>query len=199
MEPSRQGEGERLERYPLGVLCGYIVGDHVARADLEGIQAELPRRQIDQPLGHRAGDRVADGAVLAHLHLVLGDHFEVGPVVAEPVGRPDQAHHLVALHGAGARIGRERADAGHVVHLDRPHPPVVLEGEAGAHPVVAGVDVAGEGLHAVGGEFHRPLEQQARAHHRHVLVVEMQLHPEGAADIRGDHPDPGLRSPKCRA
>jgi hypothetical protein len=52
--------------------------------------------------------------------------------------------------------------------------------------VVAGVDVAGEGLHPVGGELHRAPEQEARAHHRHVLVVDVQLHPEGAADIAPD-------------
>ncbi|WP_246668743.1 hypothetical protein [Bradyrhizobium sp. UNPF46] len=55
------------------------------------------------------------------------------------------------------------------------------------------MDVRDEGLHAVGNVFHGATEQDREADHRHVLVIDMQLHPEGAADIGRDDADTRFR------
>ena len=47
-------------------------------------------------------------------------------------------------------------------------------------------------LDAVGDVFHRTAQHDAEADHRHVLVIDMQLHPERAADIGRDHPHAGF-------
>nr|WP_245448120.1 hypothetical protein [Bradyrhizobium nitroreducens] len=134
-----------------------------------------------------------DGAVLAGLDLVLEDHLERGAIVLEAIGRADQADHLVALDHAGARIGREGADRSQVLNIHRQNPALGVERHAGTDAVVAGVDVRDEGLHAVGNVFHGATEQDREADHRHVFVIDMQLHPEGAADIGGDDADTRFR------
>ncbi len=44
----------------------------------------------------------------------------------------------------------------------------------------------------VGYEFDRAAEKDAQADHGHVFVIDMQLHAEGAADIRRDDPNLGF-------
>ena len=48
-----------------------VVGNQIAAADLHRVHADFQRREIDQAFGHRAGDGVADAAILAHHVLVL--------------------------------------------------------------------------------------------------------------------------------
>lgn len=59
--------------------------------------------------------------------------------------------------------------------------------------MIAGMDIRDEGLDAVGDVFDRSSQQDRKADHRHVLVIDVQLHPEGAADVGGDDADAGFR------
>ena len=52
--------------------------------------------RVDQSLGHRDRDRMADRAVLAHHVLVLEHHAGAGAVVLVPIRRAGQVDHLVA-------------------------------------------------------------------------------------------------------
>ncbi|MHC2348643.1 hypothetical protein ACVMIL_009853 [Bradyrhizobium barranii subsp. barranii] len=135
---------------------------------------------------------MADGAILAGLHLVLEDHLQYGAIVLETIGRADQTDHLIALDHAGARISRERSDRGQIEDIDRQDLAVGIERHAGADPMIAGVDVGDEGLDPVGDVFDGTAEQNREADHRHVLVIDMQLHPERAADVGRDHANAGL-------
>nr|WP_246788795.1 hypothetical protein [Bradyrhizobium sp. CIR48] len=171
-----------------------IVGDDVLRPDGKGIETELACCHVDETLGHRAGDGMADGAVLAGLHLVLEDHLQRGSVIFEAIGRADQADDLIALDDAGARIGRERPDRGQVQNIHRQDLALGIQRHPGADAMVAGVDVRDEGLHPVGDVFHGPAEQDRETDHRHVLVIDMQLHAEGAADVGRDDADAGFRN-----
>jgi hypothetical protein len=84
----------------------------VAAAELDGVEAEGAGGQIDQALRYGGGNRMPDGAILAGRRLVLEHHRGLGAEVGEVIGAADQVDDLVALHGAGARIHRIRADAG---------------------------------------------------------------------------------------
>ena len=170
-----------------------IISDQILRSDREGIETDLHRGHVDQPLRDGAGDGMADGAILAGLHLVLEDHLERRAIVLEAIGRAHQADDLVALHHACARIGRKRPDRGQVQHVHRQDLALGIERHPGADAMVAGMDVGDEGFDAVGDVFDGTAEQDREADHGHVLVIDMQLHPEGAADIGRDHANAGLR------
>ena len=81
-----------------------VVRDEVTAPDLDRIHADLAGREIHEPFGDRAGDRMADGPVLAHDVLVLEDDTGAGAVAAAGIGPADQVDDLVGLDGAGARI-----------------------------------------------------------------------------------------------
>ena len=163
-----------------------VVGDQVQPPDLGGIHADPGGCQIDEAFGHGDGDRMADGAILAHDVLVLEHHPRPGTVVAGLVGAADEVHHLVGLDAAGARIHRERPDAGEVVDLEGGDGPVVLHGDARLDAMVAGMDVGGEALQPVGDELDRPFQQLGEGGGRHLVGIDVDLDAERSADILGD-------------
>ena len=132
-----------------------VVGDQVAPPDLERVHADLRRREVDQALGHRGRDRMADRAVLAHHVLVLEHHARARPVVRAGVGAADQVDDLVRLDAAGARIDRVGADAGEVVDLEGGDGAVALDADLRLHAMVARVDVGDEAFQPVGDELDR--------------------------------------------
>ena len=83
-----------------------IVGEDVAAAHLDGVDAERRRGAVDQMLADRVADRVADGAVLRGRRLVEIDHRRARPVVLVPVGPARDVEHLGGLEHAGARVLR---------------------------------------------------------------------------------------------
>ena len=85
---------------------------------------------IDQPLGHRGRDGMADGAVLAHHVLVLENDAGARAVIRAVVGPAGQVHDLVGLDAAGARIDRIGADAGEIVDLESGYRAVTLHADA---------------------------------------------------------------------
>ena len=48
------------------------------------------------------------------------------------------------------------------------------------------MNIGDEGFHPVSDELHGPAQHDAEANDRHVFVIDVQFHPEGAADIRCD-------------
>ena len=191
--------GEVLERQSLRRPARVgIVRPQVPAAEIDRVHADRPGRGIDQPLGHRALDRMPDGAVLAHHVLVLKDDRRLRAVVVEHVGAAHQVDDLVGLDAARARIHRIGADAGQVVDLEREDGAVVPDRDPGRQPMIAGMDVGDEALHAVGDELDRSLEQDGEPDGRHFVGVGVHLDPERAADVARDHPDAVLIQPVVR-
>ncbi len=66
-----------------------VVGEHVAAADLDGVDTERGGGAVDQVLADGVADRMADGAVLRGRQLVEIDHGGARPVVLVACrGRP---------------------------------------------------------------------------------------------------------------
>ena len=170
-----------------------IVRNEIASPHLHRVHAGCRRRHVDHPLGDRECNRMTDRAILAHLHLVLKHHLQIGAIVLEAIRCADQPEHLIAFDDAGARIGRERPDRGDVIDIHADDGAFRIERHAGAHAMIAGMNVGHERLDAVGDVFHRASEHNAERHGGHVLVIDMQLHAERTADIGSDHPDIGFR------
>ena len=119
----------------------FVVGKQIAPAQLGRVHADLRRRKFDQAFGDRGRDRVADRAVLAHHVLVLKDDARAGAVVRARIGAADQAHDLIGLDAAGARIDRIGPDAGQVVDRESRDRAVVFDADLSLDAMIAGVDV----------------------------------------------------------
>ena len=173
-----------------------VIGDEIAAADFHRIHADLHRRQIDQPFGHRAGDGMADGAILAH-HVFILEH-DAGPraIILGRVGSADEIDDLVGLDRAGARIHRIGTDAGEIVDLERRDGAVALDADPALAAMVAGMDIGIETLDPVGDEFDRPAQQFRQRISRHLVGIDVNLDAEGAADILADHAN--LRFPQAQ-
>ena len=137
-----------------------------------------------------------DRAVLAHHVLVEEHHAGARPVIVERVGPADHVDDLVGLDRAGPGIHRIRADAGQVVDLHRQDAAVLRHRDLGVDAVVAGVDVGEERFQPVGDELDRPLERDRKPHRRHLVGIGVDLDPERAADVFGDHPHAMLLEPE---
>ncbi len=164
-----------------------VVSDEIAAPQFNRVHADLRRSQIDETLGHGGGDRVADGAVLAHHVLVLKDDTSAGAVVRAGVRAADEVDDLVRLDAAGARIDRVGADAGQVVDLEGGDRTVAFHSNPRLDAVIPRMDVADEAFQAIGDELHRPLEQLGERRRRHLVGVDVHLDAEGAADVLGEN------------
>ncbi len=139
---------------------------------------------------------MAHRAVLAGRRLVLQHHGRGAAIVREAVGTAAEIDDLVALDRAGARIDRIGADAREVVDVEGEEASLGIDREAALDAVVAGMDVAAEGLEAVGDELHRPTHDPRHAGHRHLVGIDMDLDAVGAADILADDAYVALRQPE---
>ena len=167
----------------------HVGRDVVLPAHLDRVESELPRRPVHHGLHHREGDGMADGAVLAHGRLVLEDHAQGGGVIAEAVDARSEPHGLVPLDGARARVHRVGADAREIVHAHAADGSVAHHGQLGLHPVLTRVDVAHEGLEAVGGELDGPAQHHAERAGRHLVWVDMHLDSEASPHVLADDAD----------
>ncbi len=129
---------------------------------------------------------MADGAVLAHDILIGEDDARLRAIVRAGVGAADEAHHLVRLDAARARVDGVGADAGEVVDLEGGDGAVVLDADLRLDAVVARMDVGDEAFQPVGDELDRALEQLRQRHRRHLVGIGVHLDAERAADILGD-------------
>ena len=165
----------------------FVVGKQIAPPQLGRIHADLHRGKLDQAFGHRGGDRMADGAVLAHDVLVLEHDAGTGAIVRAGVRPADQVDDLIGLDAAGARIDRIRPDAGEIVDLERGDGAVFLDADARLDAMVAGMDVGDKAFEAVGDEFDRPLQKFRQRNDRHLVGISVHLDAERAADVFGEH------------
>ena len=165
-----------------------VIGDDVSAPHLQRIDADLAGRQVDQPLRHRAGHRVADTAVLAGRRLVLEHDVEPGPVLLVAVRAAHEVDNLVALDRAGPRKHRIRSDARQVVDLEGEDFAGLRDGDPPLDPMVPGMDVADEGLKPVGDVLHRPPAQHRQRDSREIVRVGVHLDAERAPHVLAQHP-----------
>ncbi len=163
-----------------------VVGHDVAPADLDRIDAEPVGGLIDQVLGRRIADRVADGAILRGRHLVLIDHGGARPVVLVPVGTAGDVEHLGGLEHAGARVLRIGAGARQHVDVEGLDGAGLAHGDAPLHAVLAGVDVGHERFQAVGDELDGTAELDGGRGGGQLVAVGVDLEAERAADVGRD-------------
>ncbi len=165
-----------------------VVGDEVPAPEVRRVHAELRRGEIDDPLGERGGNRVADRAVLAGHVLVGEDDVQLRAVLPVRVRPAGQVDHLVALDPAGARVDRVRPDCGQVVEVEREDLPVLAACEPHLRAVLARMNVGEEGLEPVGNELHRAAEDHRDRRGRHLVGIDVHLDAVRAADVLADHP-----------
>ena len=163
-----------------------VVRDQVLPPELGGIHAELLRRQVDDALGERHRDRMADRAVLAGDVLVGEDDVHLRAVLLVPVGPAGEVHHLVALDAARARVDRVRADRGEIVQLKGQNFSRPGNGNPDFRSMLPRVNVGHERLEPVGDELHRPAQHDRERRGRHLVGIDVHLDAEGAADVLGD-------------
>ena len=103
-----------------------IVRNEIAAADFQRVHADPGGGELDQSLGHRGRDRMADCSVLAHDVLVLEDDSRAGPIIRAGIGPAGEVDDLVRLDARRARIDRVGPDAGEIVDLPGGDGAVVL-------------------------------------------------------------------------
>ncbi len=168
-------------------LVRHLLGLHVvALAHLHGVEPELGRDDVDDPLGQPEVLHPRVAAVRGHWRLVRAGLREVDADVAPAVaargdlGPDDAAERLVARERA-AVVDRLHLEAGHLavgLHRD-------LDVEEGALvPVRVGRVLVGAPLRPL----HRPAELPREQAENDVVRVEADLVAEGAADVLGDEP-----------
>src|SRR5690606_22010410 len=109
------------------------------------------------------------------------------------VGRsaPITGHHAlgdIETHGHA-----ESAYGGHVVDFEGGYASVAACGQARLDPMLSSMRVRNERLQAIGAELDRPRQQPARRRHGKLFRVDIQLHAESAAYIRGNDAHAVLR------
>ena len=160
-----------------------VLGPVIAPAHLHRIDAGGMGRPVDKLLGHRAGDRLADRAVHAGRRLVLEGDAQPAFIVFVGVGPAGQRNRHHAFIDRHTTIGSVGAEGGKRIHREAPDTAVSAHAQLRGHRLVAGLDVADEGFHAVGGIFYRPAQNPADGRDRDLLAIDVQLDAEPAADI----------------
>ena len=164
-----------------------VVGNHVLPPEFGRVHAELLRGEVDDALGQRHCDRVADRAVLAGDVLVGEDDVQLRPVVLVLVGAAGQVDHLVALDAAGARVDRVGADGREVVEVEGEDLAGLGGRQAHLDLVLPRMDVGEERLHPVRHELDRPAQHDRQRGRAHLIRVHMHLDAVGASDVAADH------------
>ena len=161
-----------------------VIGAHeIAAAQLRRIDPEVAGDELDHALGDRGGDRMPHGAVLRGDDLVLRDHTQGGVVVPHAVRAGQETEHLAAFHHARARIGRVGADRRLDRGAHRRQDAVAVRRHLDADGLLAGVDVGQEGLAPARDELHGTAQRQRHRAGGHVVLVDVDLDPEAAADV----------------
>ena len=161
--------------------------DEVAAADLDGVDPELVRQQIDGALDEVAGLGPVVAAVRLHRRLVREGHLEVKGDLGDLVTAGD---HLARQQAAERRNGPEvGANVGQDADVQSGDDPIGRCRDlhlADEPPAVAGRD---HRLASLLDPFHRTTVFPGEDSGEHVLRVDVQLGAEGPADITGDDAD----------
>src|SRR6266516_7718491 len=126
-----------------------VVWDQIATPDFQRVHADLGGGQLNQPLGDRGRNRMADRTILAHDILVLKHDPRTGAVVGADVRPPGEVDDLVRLDARRARVNRVRADAGEIIDFPGGDGTVVLDADLGFDAMIAGMDFGDEALDAI--------------------------------------------------
>ena len=169
------------------------LGDHVAAADLDRIEAQLARRHVHHALHHEGRDRPPDAAIGAAGRLRGRHRPGPRPVIADPVGAGQEAHHLDRLDAGGPGIDRVGARVAQRIGLQRDDPPVRVDAEPGLQDLVEGLGGGGQILAPVAEPLDRPAQSERDRGQADILGIERRLGAEPAADIRRRHPDAAAR------
>ena len=150
---------------PVGVRYGNWSGvDQVAAADLDAVEVELARRQVDEPLEHPVRHLGAEAAVGALLVLVREHRGERVLDVLDPVRADDLRERVAVRAGAELEVRAVVVDAVDAQRLERA---VVVEGQRGVVVAVgAAVVVVDDVRDAVLDVLHRPARRPSRGSRR---------------------------------
>ena len=173
------GEDEaRLERHRRG-------RDQIAASQLDRIDLELARRDVDDALD-RVGRLRPAGAAVRPRRRRVREH--TGRLHVDRRRRVDARHATdVVRAGPGAARREIGADVQVDRHAERQELPVRVEPELGGGDVVASVLVGDEALAPIGRPLDRPSETSGGPQHQHDLGIDAALHPEASTDFAGDH------------
>ena len=158
------------------------VADQIAPPQLDRVDAEPARRQLDQPLGQVVGLGFAGAAIGVDRHGVGEDAAHAHEHRRDGI---DAAHRGRRRVGRAARaVGRHvSAEIGHRLDIERKEPAVGVERQPPLGPVVAALRRGEKILAALADPFDRAAEPPRRPQHQHPFGIEEILHPEPAADI----------------
>ena len=129
---------------------------------------------------------MSHGAVLRGDDLVLRHDAQGGVVVAHAIGAREETEHLASLDHARAGIGGVRP---HRRRDRRPHRrqhTVAIGRNLDTDRLLARVNVGQEGLATAGDELDGATEPQGHRAGGHVVLIDVNLDAEAAADIGGD-------------
>ena len=165
---------------------GHLARLHqVAPADLDGVEPEPPRPDVEEPLHDEHGLGAPRAAVGGVVRLVRHVARADAPVVGHPVGPRHVVHGVEGeprpFDGIRAHVGQEHVVDGH----DRPVPP-----ERDPRPVdlLAVVARGGEVLAPPLDPLHGPPEAEGDGRHEELLVIDGALRAEAAPHVGGEHP-----------
>jgi hypothetical protein len=172
---------------------GKVLRPHqIAAPYLGGVEPEIARDEIDHALGHGGGDRMAHGAVLRGDDLVLRHDAQRCLVGAHAIGPREQTEDLAALDDARARIRGVGPHRGGDAGPHRGQDAVAVGRHLDAERLLARVDIGQERLASARNELDGPPERQRERADGHVILVDVDLDAEAAADVGGDDPDARL-------
>ena len=161
--------------------------DQVALADLDAVDAQLARGQIEQPLADEDAVLAPGAPHRGHDRLVGEDRRKLALVVGNIVG-PEQRALTVDGNGQPIRVVCAGVEQEYVMHADD----AALAGER--HLCVVHLSPLlrrrVEVLLAILGPLQRPIQPHRRPRQQHLFRVEHHdLRPEAAADERRDDVD----------
>ncbi len=193
--PVGQGEGLVHDRLELAaVVDGSVRGrighragrDEVAPAQLHPVDPGGGGRLIDEPLDQVEGLRPPGAAIGPERRRVGEGQRDVDGDRGDAVDARQAVLGVVGPEHRRER-GDVRADADARVDPQGQEAAGRVEGQQPLEQAVAAVGVGQEALHAGGAPLDRPAHPARREEQRRVLRVGLDLHPEAAPHVGGDH------------
>ncbi len=182
------GLGPHVERHDGGQRIRHLGFRHeIAPAEFHAIDAEVFRRQFEQPLAEEVRLEPPRPAIGADRGLVGDEDRHLHIDIRHPIGAGQDLRHVAGAGGAvGAQIG---ADVGIGVPAQRQDGAVAVAGDFEIAFDVARVVGCEQMLAAVLDPFHRPADKARRERNQEILRIEFAAHAEAAADVVLDHAD----------
>ncbi len=179
---------ERLQR---PVERHLLFGDGVAPPHVVGIDAELHRDRVDQPLAHERRLVAAGRPIRRRRRLVGQAEMPQGAVGGNTIGAgQDAGRHVHDTGRVGTHIGALVVEVAIVDCEDRA---VGLDRRANAMQLLARVIGGDQVLAPVLDPLHGPAEPHRGDADQHVLRIELAADAEAAADMGLEHMDRGRR------